>query len=391
MLVLEIVFFSLLTFNIARCRRRMNRPKKLIFAVTNDLTYDQRMIRICTSMCLAGYHVTLVGRQLPSSIPLDVMPYHQVRITCFFRRGFVFYAEFNIRLFFYLLYKKTNLICAIDLDTILPCYLISIIKNIPRVYDAHELFCEMKEVVTRPHIHHFWKTIEKTMVPRFQNGYTVNSLIAQEFYNLYRVTYVAIRNVPKKNDSNAKDAVRDKSMVLYQGAVNEGRCFETLIPAFKSLNAKLIVCGDGNFMNQARQIVKDNQLENKVDFRGWVSPGQLKSFTESAYIGVNIIENTGLNNSLSLSNRFFDYIQAALPQVCVNYQAYRDINRQFNCAYLIEDTDPASIAKAIQTLLNDDKLYDTIRMNCVKAAAVFNWEIEEKKLLTFYQNIFERA
>jgi glycosyltransferase involved in cell wall biosynthesis len=369
----------------------MNRSEKLIFAVTNDLNYDQRMIRICSSLSHAGYHVTLVGRHMPGSIPLAVMPYHQFRFNCFFQKGFFFYAEFNIRLFFYLLYKKANLICAIDLDTILPCFIISIIKNIPRVYDAHELFCEMKEVVTRPRIYRFWKAIEKFTVPRFKNGYTVNDLISAEFTKLYGVNYEAIRNVPQRSDRAEEPTQRDKSMVLCQGAVNEARCFETLIPAFKSLDATLVICGNGNFMDQARQIVKDHGLEHKIQFKGLISPEILKTYTQRAYVGINLLENNGLSNNLSLTNRFFDYIQSGLPQVCVNYAAYREINNEYNCAYLIDDTSTACITNAIKTLLNNDDLYNTIRINCMKAAKVFNWTIEEQKLLSFYQNIFERA
>src|SRR5688500_1082426 len=165
----------------------MNRSRNLIFAVTNDLSYDQRMIRICSSLVRAGYQVTLVGRKLPTSIPLAPMPYRQFRIRCITNKGFLFYAEFNIRLLFYLLFKKAELVCAIDLDTILPCYLFSVFKNIHRVYDAHELFCEIKEVVTRPGIYRFWKRIEKFAVPRFKYGYTVNRFIADILYKTYGV------------------------------------------------------------------------------------------------------------------------------------------------------------------------------------------------------------
>jgi len=142
----------------------------IYFTVTNDLSYDQRMIRICTSLAQAGYQVKLVGRKLKASIPLIEQPFKQKRINCFFNNGKLFYAEYNIRLFFYLLSKKMNCICAIDLDTILPCYFISKLKGIPRVYDAHELFCEMKEIVTRPFIYKTWKNIERYSVPKFIYG-----------------------------------------------------------------------------------------------------------------------------------------------------------------------------------------------------------------------------
>jgi hypothetical protein len=111
--------------------------KKIVFTVTTDLTYDQRMIRICTSLANAGYDVMLVGRKMKASLPLTVQPFKQKRLFCFFEKGKLFYAEYNIRLFFYLLFKQMDCISAIDLDSILPCYFISRIKKITRVYDAH--------------------------------------------------------------------------------------------------------------------------------------------------------------------------------------------------------------------------------------------------------------
>jgi len=113
--------------------------KRLFFTVTNDLTYDQRMHRICGSLSAAGYDVTLIGRKRKSSLPLQEKKFRQHRIPCWFDKGKRFYLEYNIRLFFYLLRKRMDAVCAIDLDTILPCLYISKLKKIPRVYDAHEL------------------------------------------------------------------------------------------------------------------------------------------------------------------------------------------------------------------------------------------------------------
>ena len=135
--------------------------KRLVFTVTNDLNYDQRMIRICTSLSNSGYKVLLIGRK--SSTPLIKKQFSQKRLYCFFNKGKLFYIEYNLRLFFYLLFAKCDLICAIDLDTIIPCYLASVLKKKRRVYDAHELFCEMKEVVSRPAIFRVWKFIEKNL------------------------------------------------------------------------------------------------------------------------------------------------------------------------------------------------------------------------------------
>src|SRR6266498_4961980 len=117
---------------------------RLVFTVTNDLSYDQRMIRICTSLSLAGYHVTLIGRKQKKSIRLQPERFYQKRLSCFFEKGKAFYVEYSLRLFLLLLFKRADLICAIDLDSIMPCYFVSKLKRSRRVYDAHELFCEMK-------------------------------------------------------------------------------------------------------------------------------------------------------------------------------------------------------------------------------------------------------
>ncbi|MES1219641.1 MAG: glycosyltransferase [Bacteroidota bacterium] len=360
--------------------------KRLYFTVTNDLSYDQRMIRICTSLATAGYSVHLIGRRLPGSLPLRPMSFHQKRVYCFFKKGKAFYLEYNIRLFFFLLFKKIDLICAIDLDTILPCYFISKIKRIQRVYDAHELFCEMKEVVSRPAIYKTWKHIEKFSVPKFKYGYTVNQPIADEFNKMYGVAYSVIRNLPLLKNLVVPE--KKEKYILYQGAVNEGRCFETLIPAMKNVNAQLIIAGDGNFMDQAKELVKKNHLENKIVFTGKLLPDELYNYTINAWIGLTLFENKGLSNYLSLANRFFDYINAGIPQLCVDYPVYRELNKKASLAVLISDLSSENISKKINHLLEDEKLYTELQKNCLEARNELNWQEEEKKLIVFYSKIF---
>lgn len=360
--------------------------KQLIFTVTTDLSYDQRMIRICTSLAKAGYGVTLVGRLRKNSIDLNDQPYKQKRLFCFFEKGIFFYAEYNTRLFFFLLFKQMNGICAIDLDTILPCYLISRLKKTERIYDAHELFCEMKEIVTRPRIYSTWKWIEQKTISHFKYSYTVNQPIASEFEKMYGNHFEVIRNIPLFNGP-VEDIEKEK-FLLYQGAVNEGRSFETLIPAMKWVNVPLIICGDGNFMQQAKIIVQDLQLQDKVIFKGMLTPVELKTITNKAYIGLNLVEKGSLNNYYSLANRFFDYIHSALPQLCVNYPVYKEINNLYNIAVLIEDLSSANIAAVINQLLDDEEQWEELHHNCSIAAKELNWQKEEIKLIAFYKNIF---
>ena len=358
---------------------------KIFFTVTTDLTYDQRMIRISTSLANAGYKVVLVGCKRKSSLPLIAQPFQQKRLRCFFEKGKLFYAEYNTRLFFFLLLKKMDVICAIDLDTILPCYFISVIKRIRRVYDAHELFCEMKEIVTRRSIYNLWKKIERYTVPKFQLGYTVNQPIAEEFKKMYGVQYWVIRNISVLRP--IEYLVKTEKFILYQGAVNEGRSFETIIPAMKTVNCKLIICGDGNFMPQARKLVRENNVEDRVVFKGKITPMELRQITLQSYIGLTLFENTGLSNYYSLANRFFDYLHAGIPQLCVDYPVYHEINAQLPVAVLVKDISSKNLSEQMNNLLHNKVLYDELSNNCKQARQKYNWQEEEKVLISFYEQL----
>lgn len=360
--------------------------KSLLFTVTTDLSYDQRMSRICTSLAKEGYAVTLVGRKKRDSIALSKQPYQQVRLPCFFEKGKAFYIEYNLRLFLFLFFKKIGGICAIDLDTIIPCYWISVIKKIPRIYDAHELFCEMKEIVSRPVIYKIWKWIEQKTVPHFKNGYTVNKPIAEEFKKMYNLDYEVIRNISIYRENKSIHA--SEKFILYQGAVNEGRCFESLIPAMQYVEAPLIICGDGNFMQQARKLSEELGLQQKIIFKGLVAPDVLRDITQKAYIGITLFDKMGLSNYYSLANRFFDYMHSGVPQICVDFPVYREINNLYEIAVLLKDPDPKQIAEALNELLANSGHWETLHANCLLAARELNWQQEEQKLVNFYKNVF---
>jgi glycosyltransferase involved in cell wall biosynthesis len=278
------------------------------------------MMRICSTLATNGYSVTLVGRMLNQSTPLSNQLFQQKRLQCFCNKGPLFYIEYNLRLFFWLLFQKADALCAIDLDTILPVLFASKLKGSKHIYDAHELFCEMKEIVTRPSRYKIWKWIEGFAVPKFKYGYTVCEPIANEFEKMYSVKYEVVRNLPFKENRDSLAMSREEqpqTFLLYQGAVNEGRSFETLIPAMKEVNLPLYIYGDGNFYHQTRQLIEQYQLQEKIELKGKLKPDELKAVTASAYAGLTLFENNGLSNYLSLANRFFDYIMAGIPQVAM--------------------------------------------------------------------------
>lgn len=364
----------------------MSDQKHIVLTVTSDPNYDQRMIRICTSLHNAGYKVTIVGRERPSSKPLIERPYKQVRIKQRIDSGKLFYLTYNIKLLFFLLFKKMDAVCAIDLDTILPVFYASKLRGTKRVYDAHELFCEIEEVASRPSIQKMWYAIERHTVPHFPYGYTVNQSYVDEYRKMYGVDYEIVRNATVLKPLAIPQ--KEEKYILYQGAVNHGRCFDELIPAMAHVNAKLIICGEGNYFEEAQALAKKHGLEHKVIFKGYIPPDELRAYTLKAYVGITLFVATSKSNELSLANRFFDYMHNGVPQLCVAYPEYERINEQFEIAKLIKDVTSESIAAALNEMIEDEGQYKTMQQNCLKAREEYCWQNEEVRLLSVYQKLF---
>ncbi|RYZ30050.1 MAG: glycosyltransferase [Chitinophagaceae bacterium] len=344
------------------------------------------MHRICTTLVEAGFDVTLVGRKVKSSIPLPDKPFQQQRLTCFFNKGFAFYAEYNLRLFFFLLRKKMDGICAIDLDTILPCLFVSKLKGIRRVYDAHEYFTELKEVRTRPIVKQFWLGVEKFSVPKFSLGYTVSKGLANEFKNKYSRNYLVIRNLPRLQPLSP--GITREKIVVYQGAVNEARGFEYLVPAMKTVSYKLIICGDGNFMTQLKELIREHGVEEKIELKGMMLPEELRQVAQKATLGIGLAEKDGINQFYALPNKFLEYMHAGLPQVAMNFPEYQKINKQYPIAVLLDNLSVKKIAETINQIIEDDLLLSQMRENALRAREIYCWQEEENKLLQFYQQFF---
>jgi glycosyltransferase involved in cell wall biosynthesis len=361
--------------------------KRILFTVSNDLNYDQRMHRICNTLHNEGYDVKIIGRRKRASEPIIPQRYRQQRLHLWFEKGKLFYIELNIRLFLALLFKKFDIVCGTDLDTILPCYFAAKLKSKQCVYDAHELFTEVPEVIDRPGVRSVWLRVEKFICKNVKYKYTTSQSVADEFNRRYGVNFEVIRNLPLRlHFPERKEAAENKlPVILYRGAVNKGRGLEAAIAAMKYIDAKLIIAGGGDIIDNLKGQAKESGLESKITFTGFQTPQQLHDLTLMATIGLNLLEADSKNYYFSLANKFLDYIQCRIPQVCMNFPEYKLINDEFNVAILIDEATPGKLDAAINKLLSDNKLKDELVLNCATASMELCWEVEEKKLIDFYK------
>lgn len=360
--------------------------KRIILTVTNDLVYDQRMHRICESL-QKEYAVELIGRLLAASPPVDTKPYMQTRLKCIFNKGFFFYAEYNIRLFFYLLRFPFDIVCGCDLDTLPAAVVAGKIKRKKIVYDAHEYFPESPELVNRNGVKKTWQSLEKIFVPLTDLQYTVCDSIAQLFIVKYKKQFEVIRNLPYYTFQENTNAV-NSWIILYQGAVNVGRGIKEMIAAMKLLpDFKFYIAGDGDIRQELEHYVIEKQLQTRVVFTGKLKPETLMQLTKQAFAGINLLENMGLSYYYSLGNKTFDYIQSDIPQLLISFPEYEQLNSKYDIGILVNDLHPETIANAVSELKQNPGKYKQLQENCRRASEYLCWEKEEQHLLDIYKNL----
>ncbi len=369
--------------------------KKAIVSVTNDLFTDQRVHKVCLFLTKNGYDVTLVGRLQRKSLLMDERSYKTRRLNVLVEKGAVFYALFNLRLFFFLLYNKAELLVSNDLDTLLPNYLVSKLKNIPVVYDSHEYYCGVPELMNRLFVKSVWHYIERNIFPKLKHVYTVNNSIAKLYSEEYKVEIGVVRNVPmyqpvsKLTSREELNLPVDIPLIIFQGAgINIDRGAEEAVLAMEFVkDAMLLIIGSGDVIEYLKEMAQRHELKDKIIFLPKLPFAVLKQYTMQAAVGLTLDKDTSPNYQYSLPNKLFDYIHAGVPVLASPLIEVKRIVEQYQVGELIESHDPKHIADKINSMLSNKEQLNTWKENTVKVAQELNWQEEEKVLVQIYNPV----
>ncbi|MDD2984157.1 MAG: glycosyltransferase [Crocinitomicaceae bacterium] len=367
---------------------------KVIVSVTNDLYTDQRVHKVCSFIQSQGHDVLLVGRLRKDSLALT-RTYQTKRFQLPFDKGALFYASYSIRLFWFLLFTKFDILVSNDLDTLLPNYLAKTIKRKEIVYDSHEYFTEVPELVNRPKTQAVWERIEGWIFPKLKHVYTVNHSIASRYEKKYKVPLLVVRNIsPTWNPSQLKTKKElgipeDKFVLIFQGAgINIDRGGEEAVKSMQYLeNTVLLFVGDGDVVPYLKQLSLELKLEDKVFFFGKRPYSEMMNFTKHADLGLTLDKDTNINYRFSLPNKVFDYMHANTPILASDLVEVKKIVAGYEIGKITQSHDPIHLAETILEIQNNPEQLARWKENCVKAARVENWENEVQKLAAFYPKV----
>jgi len=369
----------------------------VLVSVISDLVTDQRVHKVSQTLHEMGFEVVLVGTKKRNSLPLMKRAYTTRRITMLFQKGFLFYAEWNTRLLFYLLFKKSAILLVNDLDTLPPNYIISKLKRNVLVYDTHEYFTETAELYNRPAVKKIWQWIEKAFMPGVKYMYTVNNTIAGLYKEKYNKELTVVRNLPlqwssKENSTPPVDFnfPTGKKILLLQGSgLNENRGLEELILSTPLLPADfiIVIAGSGLLLEQLQQMVAENQWQEKVFFTGILPMEALHQLTVKAFCGFSLDKPLNINQQSSLPNKLFDYIAAGIPVIASNIKEVAALVKQYELGIVLDEVRPENIAAAVIKLAKDETQYDRYKQNAVTATHDLNWDREKKIIETLFTKI----
>ena len=370
-------------------------PKKNIIAVlvSNDLVTDQRVQKMCKSLVKRGYEPILIGRKRKQSLVLPNFNFKAERLNLLFETGMLFYASLNLRLFFKLLFMKLDGIHSNDLDTLFPAYLVAKIRSKPLVYDSHEYFTGVPELVNRPRVQKVWRSIEAFIFPKLKHVITVNESIADLYEKDYGNRPVVVRNIPEIAVSQLElrsreslELPEDKFIIILQGnGINVQRGAEEAVKMMAFLEGcLLLIAGSGDVIPILKDMVIEQKLSQKVTFLPRMPYSELMQITAVCDLGLSLDKDTNINYRFSLPNKLFDYIHAGIPVLASDLPEVKKIVESYSVGKIAPSHDPKELARLVDAIRIDKTALADYKVNCKLASADLTWEKEALVLDRFY-------
>ncbi|WFM69801.1 glycosyltransferase family 4 protein [Halomonas sp. CKK8] len=292
-----------------------------------------------------------------------------------------------------LLRSRPAVIHAHDVNVLPTAWLAAKLARVPLVYDAHEISTDREGYKA---FRGLVGWIEKKLMPKAAGTITTTDARAKFFARAYGIPRpLVLQNRPRLVKVEGSNRIREElglsepwPIVLYQGGLQPGRGLPRLVEVAKQVpEAYFVFIGGGRQTAELHQLAADLGLTDRVHFISTVPLAELPSYTASADIGVQPIENTCLNHFTTDSNKLFEYVIAGLPVVASQLPEISKVVRHHDLGLLVPPGDTEALADAIRTLVQGPGMRKRYRANAEKAAQSLNWETQEASLLELYHRV----
>jgi glycosyltransferase involved in cell wall biosynthesis len=263
------------------------------------------------------------------------------------------------------------------------------------VFDAHEDL--PKQLLGKPYLNkqvrrllaNVFSRYEAYACKRFDGIIAATPAIRDKFRTINPRT-LDVNNFPLLHELEDQTAWQDKRPeVCYVGGVGRIRGIEEVCEAMGLLNSEVRLNLVGCFGEPSvEQAVKTLPGWERVSALGFLNREAVREVLGRSIAG--LVTFHPLPNHIDAQpNKMFEYMSAGIPVIASDFPLWREIIAGNDCGVLVNPLKPAEIAAAIDRLASNPEQARRMGLNGRKAVEErYNWGLEERKLLAFYENIF---
>jgi len=252
--------------------------------------------------------------------------------------------------------------------------------NLFIIYEAHEIFSLKNKKLYK---------IEKNLLNTSDLIICITERLKKEILTNFQIDSQKIHVIP--------DAVRDdwlniknekEEYIFYAGSLKKWKGVDVLIKAMKYLpGEKLLIAGNGEEFSNLQNMVKKENLQDRIKFLGYIPHTEIPKFLSKAKILVlpNVEEDTSVFTS---PLKLFEYMAAGKPIVASDIPSLREILKHEENAYLVKPRNPIVLAEGIKKVLYDKKLRRKISLKAKEEVKKYTYSIRAQKIKKLIENYF---
>lgn len=324
---------------------------------------ENRIHQTSTMLAEKGHDVTVLTGRLPNTLEEEIMPegYRVIRLKSKYVNLYnpPYIKSYNI----------LDTLQSLDADVVnynyrwSPSYNNALDKyDGKKIHTVHNTWCEgrgLAGVVSAANDYLFWN---KMM--RYDRIVTVSDDIRNDLIRrgapADKITMIPTCGAVKKFEKK-----EEKDFILSIGRLVDVKGIKYLIDAMKQVDCKLVICGKGPEEKHIKKQIIKLGLQNKIDFRGYVSEEEKTELMATCKMIVmpSLFEAFGMVAVEGMSH--------SKPIVCTNVNGLPETVGEGGIH--VEPKNSKELSEAINTLLDDDGLRKELGMKALEQAISFDW------------------
>lgn len=183
-------------------------------------------------------------------------------------------------------------------------------------------------------------------------------------------------------------------VLLSYGVVSEQRGIQYVIQAVSLLkekipNIKLVVLGDGAFLNNLKSIAEELNSNDHIAFEGWKSQSVLMSYMKNTSVCV-IPHFKSEHTDNTSPNKLFHFMYFGKPIIASDCNYIQELIEQENCGITYKYDDPKALAECILYLYENRIEGTEMGMNGIKAVmSTYNWHKTVIPMINEYKKLLD--